>query len=139
MGIKTKAVRMYGAKDLRLEEFTLPDLKEDEILIKIVSDGLCTSSYKMALLGAEHKRVPNNIENHPIIVGHECCGVVEQVGKKWQSKYSPSEKVAIQPALSDENGRILEGVGYSYEFIGGDATYGIVFRFYYCARLFIKI
>ena len=30
--MKTKAVRLYGKEDLRLEEFELPEMKEDEIL-----------------------------------------------------------------------------------------------------------
>ena len=30
--MKTKAVRLYGVNDLRLEEFELPALREDEIL-----------------------------------------------------------------------------------------------------------
>ena len=28
--MRTKAVRLYGADDLRLEEFELPEIKEDE-------------------------------------------------------------------------------------------------------------
>ena len=31
--MKTKAVRLYGEKDLRLEEFDLPAINENEILI----------------------------------------------------------------------------------------------------------
>ena len=34
--MKTKAVRLYGANDLRTEEFELPEIKDDEILVKIV-------------------------------------------------------------------------------------------------------
>ena len=34
--MKTKAVRLYGENDLRLEEFELPELKDGEILIKII-------------------------------------------------------------------------------------------------------
>ena len=30
--MKTKAVRLYGKMDLRMEEFELPAIKEDEIL-----------------------------------------------------------------------------------------------------------
>ena len=30
--MKTKAVRLYGKRDLRLEEFELPQIREDEIL-----------------------------------------------------------------------------------------------------------
>ena len=29
--MNTKAVRIYGVKDLRLEEFELPTMKDDEI------------------------------------------------------------------------------------------------------------
>ena len=31
--MKTKAVRMYGKEDLRLEEFELPQIKDDEIIL----------------------------------------------------------------------------------------------------------
>ena len=53
--MKTKAVRIYGKKDLRLEEFELPEIKEDEILARVVSDSICMSSHKAAMQGAEHK------------------------------------------------------------------------------------
>ena len=38
--MKTKAVRLYGKNDLRLEEFELPTIKDDEILAHIISDSL---------------------------------------------------------------------------------------------------
>ncbi len=44
--MQTKAVRLYGENDLRLEEFQLPELKNGEILIKIISDSVCMSTYK---------------------------------------------------------------------------------------------
>ena len=44
--MKTKAVRLYGKDDLRLEEFELPAIREDEILARVVSDSICMSSYK---------------------------------------------------------------------------------------------
>ena len=36
----TKAVRLYGEMDVRLEEFQLPEMKEDEILAEVVTDSL---------------------------------------------------------------------------------------------------
>ena len=45
--MKTKAVRLYGKEDLRLEEFELPEMKDDEILAKVVSDSICMSSYNL--------------------------------------------------------------------------------------------
>ncbi|MDA3812090.1 MAG: zinc-binding dehydrogenase [Spirochaetaceae bacterium] len=47
--MKTKAVRLYGKMDLRLEEFELPEIKNDEILVKVAADSLCMSTYKAAL------------------------------------------------------------------------------------------
>ena len=40
--MKARGVRMYGEMDLRLEEFELPEIKDDEILAKIYSDSICT-------------------------------------------------------------------------------------------------
>ena len=56
--MKVKGVRMYGEMDLRLEEFELPEIKDDEILAKIYSDSLCMSTYKLAKQGKNHKRCP---------------------------------------------------------------------------------
>ena len=86
--MKTKAVRMYGKKDLRLEEFELPEIKEDEILAKVVSDSLCMSSYKAAKQGASHKRVPDNVSENPVMIGHEFCGEIVKVGSKWQDEFN---------------------------------------------------
>ncbi len=125
--MKTKAVRIYGENDLRLEEFELPALKDDEILVKVVSDSICMSSYKAAIQGAKHKRVPNDVAQHPTIIGHEFCGEIVEVGAKWQGEYVAGEKVTIQPALNDPSD-IYAAPGYSFEYIGGDATYVIIPR-----------
>ena len=42
--MKTSAVRLYGEKDLRLEQFELPKIREDEMLVKIISDSVCMST-----------------------------------------------------------------------------------------------
>jgi len=122
--MKTKAVRIYGKKDLRLEEFELPPLKEDEILAKVISDSICMSSHKAALQGAEHKRVPDDIHINPTIIGHEFAGIILEVGKKWQHKFSKGQKFSIQPAMSQIG--TLNAPGYSYRYIGGDATHIII-------------
>jgi L-sorbose 1-phosphate reductase len=122
--MNTKAVRIYGKKDLRLEEFELPELKDDEILASVISDSICMSSHKAALQGADHKRVPNDIHINPTIIGHEFAGVILQVGKKWQGKFTAGQKFAIQPAMNKMG--TLDAPGYSYRFIGGDATHIII-------------
>ena len=126
--MKTKAIRLYGKKDLRLEEFELPQIKDNEILAKVVSDSLCMSSYKAATQATDHKRVPNYIAENPIIIGHEFAGELVQIGSKWADKFSAGDKFSIQPALYFEDGPVgvLSAPGYSYQHIGGDATYVII-------------
>ena len=121
--MKTKAVRMYGAMDLRLEEFDLPEIKDDEILAKIYSDSLCMSTYKLAVQGKKHKRCPQNVDTHPVITGHEFSGVIVKVGKKWQDQFKPGMRFAQQPALNYKGS--MASPGYSYEYYGGDCTYCI--------------
>lgn len=122
--MKTKAVRLYGKNDLRLEEFELPAIKEDEILAHVISDSICMSSYKASIQGADHKRVPNDVHENPIIIGHEFCGEIVEVGKKWQAQFKPGDKFSIQPAINNEGS--LAAPGYSFPYIGGDATYIVI-------------
>lgn len=122
--MKTKAVRLYGVNDLRLEEFELPAIKDDEVLVHIISDSICMSSYKASIQGASHKRVPNDVSNNPVIIGHEFCGNIVEVGAKWKDKYKAGDKFSIQPAINYE-GR-LDAPGYSYKYCGGAATYVIL-------------
>jgi L-sorbose 1-phosphate reductase len=127
--MKTKAIRLYGTNDLRLEEFELPEIRDDEILAKVVSDSICMSSHKLAVQGGAHKRVRHNLAQNQPIIGHEFCGVIEKVGAKWAGKFSAGDKFAIQPALNypDDSGvPTLWAPGYSYEYIGGDATYIVI-------------
>jgi L-sorbose 1-phosphate reductase len=118
--VRTKAVRLYGKKDLRLEEFELPDMKDDEILAQVISDSICMSSHKAAIQGADHKRVPDDISVNPTIIGHEFAGVILEVGKKWKHKFRAGQKFSIQPALLKMG--TLDAPGYSFRYIGGDAT-----------------
>ena len=122
--MKTKAVRIYGKKDLRLEEFELPEMKDDEILAHVISDSICMSSHKAALQGADHKRVPDDIHINPTIIGHEFAGVILEVGKKWKHKFKAGQKFSIQPAMNQMG--TLDAPGYSYRYIGGDATHIII-------------
>jgi len=118
--MKTTAVRMYGKKDLRLENFELPLMKDSEILAHIVSDSICMSSYKAAIQGTDHKRVPQDIASNPVMIGHEFCGEIVSVGSKWAERYKVGDKFTIQPALNYKDS--LDAPGYSYRWIGGAAT-----------------
>ena len=122
--MKAKAVRLHGAGDLRLDEFELPEITDDEILVKVISDSVCMSTYKCAILGENHKRVHDDVAEHPAIMGHEFAGEIVQVGKNHQDRFKPGMRFAQQPALNYKG--TMWSPGYSYEFFGGAATYCII-------------
>ena len=124
--MKTRAVRLYGENDIRLEEFELPSLKNGEILIKIISDSVCMSTYKTVKQGAKHLRVPDTIAEKPVIIGHEFCAEVVEVTDKWKGQFQVGDKVVMPPVLSYLDG--MQTVGYSFAEIGGVSTYSIVYE-----------
>lgn len=118
--MKTTAVRLYGAMDLRTETFDLPEIGDDGVRVEVVSDSICMSSYKAAVQGTAHKRVPKDAAIHPVIVGHEFCGRIVEVGKNWSYKYRVGNHITIQPAHFYKGS--LLAPGYSYRYCGGAAT-----------------
>ncbi|MCH7657985.1 MAG: zinc-binding dehydrogenase [Bacteroidetes bacterium] len=122
--MKTKAIRIYGKNNLQLEEFELPAMKDEEILARVVSDSICMSTYKAVKQGTAHKRIPDDVAENPTIIGHEFSGELVEVGKKWAEKFKPGQKFSIQPALNYKGS--LDAPGYSFRWVGGDATYVIL-------------
>ena len=88
--MKTKAVRLYGINDLRLEEFELPAIKKDEILAQVISDSVCMSSYKAAIQGPKHKGSDNVAEN-PVMIGHELWDYFRS--RKMADQFKPGQNL----------------------------------------------
>ena len=123
--MKTTAVRLYGKSDLRLESFELPELGEGDILARVISDSVCMSTYKAAMQGPDHKRVPNDVHENPVMVGHEFCGEILEVGARWKDEFRPGQRFSVQPALNDPNDP-FSTPGYAFRYLGGDATYVVI-------------
>lgn len=122
--MKTSAVRLYGKRDLRLETFELPELADDGILARIVSDSVCMSTYKTVEQGAAHKRVPDNVAENPVIIGHELCGVILKAGKKWADRYHEGDRFAVQPVVDQTVN--YDTIGYSFGTVGGDSELVVI-------------
>ncbi|MEM0654805.1 L-sorbose 1-phosphate reductase [Klebsiella huaxiensis] len=120
----TTALRLYGKRDLRLETFELPAMQDDEILARVVTDSLCLSSWKEANQGEDHKKVPDDVATNPIIIGHEFCGEIIAVGKKWQHKFHAGQRYVIQANLQLPDRP--DCPGYSFPWIGGEATHVVI-------------
>lgn len=121
--VHTTAAVICGKKDVRLRTFELPAITNDELLVKNISNGVCLSTYKAALLGSEHKRVPENINEVPVMTGHEYAGIIVDVGANLRNKFQPGQPFVLQPAMGLPSGY---SAGYSYETFGGNATYSII-------------
>ncbi|MDR1135829.1 MAG: zinc-binding dehydrogenase [Clostridiales Family XIII bacterium] len=120
--MKTTALRLYGKNDLRLETFELPPIEKDELLVKLVTDSICMSSYKAAVRGAEHKRVPDDVAQNPTVLGHEFCGEIIEVGEDIRDRYKPGQRFIVQTAMKGT----YDAIGYSFQNMGGNMTYGII-------------
>jgi threonine dehydrogenase-like Zn-dependent dehydrogenase len=115
-------LRLYGKNDLRLETFELPRIASDEVLVKIVTDSLCMSSYKAAIRGSDHKRVPDDVSESPVVLGHEFCGEIVEVGAKRKGQFKQGQRFVIQTGMKET----YDAIGYSFHDMGGDMTYGII-------------
>ena len=122
--MKNTMASLYGKMDIRIREAELPPLADDEVLLRVETNGICLSTHKAARLGAEHVRVPNNVSEVPVCTGHELAGTIEQIGAKWQDKFHVGQHATIQPSYRFAGGEWAPG--YSFEFFGGNALYAIL-------------
>jgi threonine dehydrogenase-like Zn-dependent dehydrogenase len=82
------------------------------------------STWKLANQGADHKKAPDDVATNPIIIGHEFCGEILEVGAKWADRYQVGERYVVQANLQLPDRP--DCPGYSYPYTGGDATYIVI-------------
>lgn len=122
--MKSIAAVLGGKNNVFVKEVELPQIGEEELLVKVISNSVCLSTYKAAIRGGEHKRVPDDVSpEHPTITGHEFAGYIVEVGEKLKNRFRPGEKFVLQPAMGLPSGY---SAGYSYEYYGGNATYCVI-------------
>src|SRR5215468_1360718 len=89
--IAAAVVRAKGGP-FRVEQLTLEGPRRDEVLVRVVATGMCHTDIVARDKGYDGP--------HPIVLGHEGAGVVEQVGSAVRS-VSPGDHVVMsyQPDL----------------------------------------
>jgi L-iditol 2-dehydrogenase len=65
----------YNNHDVRIEEMSIPEIGDEEVLLKVMASGICGSDV------IEWYRVPKA----PRVLGHEATGVIDRVGSKVTS------------------------------------------------------
>jgi len=87
---KMRAVRLHKPGDLRCEEISLPQLANDEVLIKVKAVGICGSDPGRVMVKGTY--------SFPMTIGHEFSGQIVECGPKvtgWQS----GDRVTIVPLI----------------------------------------
>jgi L-iditol 2-dehydrogenase len=83
-----KVARWYNNQDIRIEEVPTPTPGSDEMLVKVISCGICGSDI------VEWYRLPRA----PLVPGHEIGAEVVEVGQALR-KFSPGDRVFIAPKV----------------------------------------
>ena len=84
---------LYDKKDMRLEDRSQPELGDLDVRIAIKVAGICGSD----LHYYQHGKVAAFSLKEPLVLGHEACGEIVEVGKK--STLTPGDRVVINPGL----------------------------------------
>ena len=91
--MKMMAARLFGKRDLRLVEMDIPEITENEVLLKVKSAAVCGTDIRM------YKNGYSGIdEQHPRTLCHEFSGVVEKVGAKVEG-FSTGMRVSVAPNI----------------------------------------
>ena len=84
-----QAVVCYGPRDYRLQEWSVPEPGQEEVVIRVLAVGICASDLK-CYLGAEAFWGDGETEGYcqpPVIPGHELVGEVVALGPGAGEKY----------------------------------------------------
>ncbi|QJD88023.1 galactitol-1-phosphate 5-dehydrogenase [Cohnella herbarum] len=87
-----KALVYEGPRTMNMREVPRPEVKPDEILIRVKRAGICGSELS-GYLGHNSLRKP------PLIMGHEFAGVIEQIGEHV-SGFQPGDRVTANPLIT---------------------------------------
>src|SRR3977135_2040075 len=71
------AAVLHAPHDLRIEQRPVPTPMEGEVLVRILSVGVCGS----AVHYYEHGRIGDFVVRSPLVLGHESSGQIVAVGK----------------------------------------------------------
>ena len=62
-----KAAVLCGKNTIQVRELELPPIGDDELLVKNISNSICLSTYKAALLGGDHRIISASVRRLPVM------------------------------------------------------------------------
>lgn len=92
--MKNTAAFLVKKETIELREIDVPQIADDEVLVKMEAVGICGSD----LHYYSHGRIGDFIVEYPFILGHECSGTIVQKGKEV-SHLDVGDRVALEPGV----------------------------------------
>lgn len=90
-----KAARLYGPEDFRIDEIETPEPGPGQVLLEVLSVGVCGSGVHYFLDGG----IGEDRVEEPFVIGHEFSARVKALGPGVDSPL-PGTRVAVEPAIS---------------------------------------
>jgi len=90
-----KAAVLRNPFEIVIEDRPVPEVGPDEVLIKVMAVGVCGSDVHYYETG----RIGRYVVEKPIILGHECAGIVAAVGENV-TRFKVGDRVAVEPGVT---------------------------------------
>jgi threonine dehydrogenase-like Zn-dependent dehydrogenase len=100
----------------------LPSPGPDELLVRHDAVGICFSDIKVLRAGEKHPRIYRNMQEKPVVLGHEVALTVVEVGANLRDQYQPGDRFIVQADIYI-NGK---SYAYGYEIAGGFERYNVI-------------
>ncbi|MCI8993093.1 MAG: alcohol dehydrogenase catalytic domain-containing protein [Eubacterium sp.] len=88
-----KAIRLIGKEKIQLQDIPVPEISDNELLIKVKAASICGTDVRMYKNGYK-----NVSENNPLTLGHEFAGDIVKTGKNVTA-YQVGQKVSLAPNI----------------------------------------
>ncbi len=126
---RTMAWNLYGAglenigRSGQPEAFDVPEPGPDQLLVRIDSVGMCFSDVKIIRQGRNHPKLYNrDLQTEPTRLGHEVSLTVIKVGEDLRQRYTPGQRLAVQPDIYQAG----KSTAYGYTIPGGLIQYHVI-------------
>lgn len=114
-----KAAVLYKVKDLRIEEVNIPEIGDDDVLVKVKAAGICGSDVPRVMVHGTYK--------FPLIPGHEFAGEIVKKGKNVRN-FKENERVTVVPLIPCRNCKFCDIGEYAqcinYDYLGSRSNGG---------------
>ena len=90
----SRAIVQTGVRQLEMREFPLPDIGDDDGLLKVEACGICGSDW--AQYQGEYRWL-----DLPVVPGHEPVGIVDRIGRTASQRWGlvEGDRVVVEPLL----------------------------------------